>query len=608
LNQLVNTGTFFFRNCDDGTPFVFIQSTDGTIYDPYFDGNISYAPVQGQTVNFDFNPANFGTPCSIAQQAITITCLEIDNTPLPAGDCASNSGEMFFQTCADGNRFFLIRTDDGQILDPYYGPGINFTEFDGQLIEFDYIDAGFPTGCSAADRAVTITCIEEVIPENFTSNIPENFETYDVIYRICRGETLRLENMVRSIQCNGGEPMNQWGKWEGGPLVDNTDHALVNPITTTVYENQINGFFCGVAGPTFGPTETITYLVIVEVSQDCALPNAATETTFDLSGCAGDIVRVPAPSSGTCPLGPPITTNDVIEVITINTNFLEVRLLQAGSFSYGVFEEQDLSGLSCPTANYVYNVSIDNCINSSTPITKVFDYRVCIGEVINILRPNPSNCTDSSIPNSNEVVEVIDMDENFIEVKVLKVGSFTMYNSDETINNENCQLIIHDFSFVTHADCQESNFDSSNIGTQVSFNKATFRAYPNPSEGLLHIPVQGIQDQAQQVRLLDLSGRILQEIVVPASSSMSSNSMDLSNRANTELNVFSVRSVPPCSTPSILSAYFKRHPVFLSLLNSIFLYLGKKTKCRIYEPFPYSFFVQLFFYLLAANKSLPMPL
>jgi len=100
-----NTGTFFFRNCDDGTPFVFIQTADGTIYDPYFDGNISYTPIQGQTVNFDFNPADFDTPCSIAEQAIVINCLEIDNTPLPAGDCANNSGEMFFQTCAKMGRY-----------------------------------------------------------------------------------------------------------------------------------------------------------------------------------------------------------------------------------------------------------------------------------------------------------------------------------------------------------------------------------------------------------------------------------------------------------------------------------------------------------------------
>ena len=547
-----HSGTFFFRNCDDGTPFVFIQSTEGTIYDPYFNGNISYTPVQGQRVNFDFSPTNFNTPCSIAEQAITITCLEIDNTELPAGDCASNRGEMFFQTCADGNRFFLIRTEDGQILDPYYGPGINFTESDGQIVQFDYVAAGFPAGCSSANQAVTITCIEEVIPEEFANDIPENFENYDVIYRICRGETLRLENLVRSIQCNCPDnpqgpcdnlPFNQWGKWEGGPLIDNTDHALVSPTTTTVYENQINGFFCGIQGPTFGPTETVTYLVIVEVSQNCTLPNAALQTTFDVSGCAGDIIRVPAPSvdnilripdpspSPDVCLLDASNTNGVVEILTTDANYLEVRLLQAGSFNYSVFQGPD-DGLSCPIVNYVYNVSIDNCINSSTPITKVFDYRVCIGEVVNILRPTPSDCTQNAIPNSNEIVEVIDMDENSVEVRVLKVGSFTMSNSDEIANNEDCQLIIHDFSFVTHADCQDSNFDSSKISNNTSLNKATFNVYPNPSEGLLNIPVQGLKDQAQQIRLLDLNGRTLQEIVVPANGSISTSSMDLSNQAD----------------------------------------------------------------------------
>jgi len=220
----------------------------------------------------------------------------------------------------------------------------------------------------------------------------------------------------------------------------------------------------------------------------------------------------------------------LIEVITINTNFLEVRLLQAGSFSYGIFEEQDFDGLSCPTAIYNYNVSIDNCINSSTPITKVFDYRVCIGEVVNILRP--SDCANSAIPNSNDIVEVVNVDENFMEVRVLKVGSFTMSNSEETNGNEDCQLIIHDFSFVTHADCEEGNFDSSSISTPTNFNRAAFKAYPNPSKGLLNIPIQGLKDHAQQIRLLDLNGRTLQEIIVPANQSMTTNSMDLSNRAN----------------------------------------------------------------------------
>lgn len=537
-----HTGTFFFRDCDDGTSFFFIQSTDGKIYDPYFEGNANYTPVQGQKINFDFKLTNFNTPCSsVAEQAITITCLELDNTELPAGNCANNRGEMFFQTCADGNRYFLIRTEDGQILDPYYGPGISFSEYDGQRLQFDYVDAGFPTGCSSASKAITITCIEEIIPEGFSNDIPESYESYDIIYRICRGETLRLENTVRSIQCNcpanpqgpcDNFPFNQWGKWEGGPLVDNTDHALVSPTTTTVYENKINGYFCGVAGPTFGPTDKITYLVIVEVSQDCALPSAATETTFDVSGCVGDVVRVPAPSPGTCVLGPPIATNDVVEVLTIDARYLEVRLLQAGSFSYGIFEEQDVNGLSCPTANYVYTVSINNCLIASTPITKVFDYRVCIGEVVNILRPNPGNCSNDAIPNSNDVIEVIDASENFMEVKVLKVGSFTMSNSTETIGNEDCQLIIHDFSFVTHADCQESNFDSSSISNTTSLNKAIFNVYPNPSEGLLHIPVQGIKDQAQQIQLLDLNGRTIQETMVPASQSMSTSSMDLSNIVN----------------------------------------------------------------------------
>lgn len=76
-NDCSNTGTIFFENCDDGREFYFLRTTDGRVYDPYLGTNITYEPVDGQTIKFDFVDANFSSPCSIAEKAINITCLEI---------------------------------------------------------------------------------------------------------------------------------------------------------------------------------------------------------------------------------------------------------------------------------------------------------------------------------------------------------------------------------------------------------------------------------------------------------------------------------------------------------------------------------------------------
>ena len=60
-----NIGTFFFRDCDDGQTFFFIQLEDGTIYDPYFAEGLSFEVNDGQRVKFDFVDADFPTPLSL---------------------------------------------------------------------------------------------------------------------------------------------------------------------------------------------------------------------------------------------------------------------------------------------------------------------------------------------------------------------------------------------------------------------------------------------------------------------------------------------------------------------------------------------------------------
>ncbi len=78
-------------------------------------------------------------------------------------DCEqANIGVIFFQNCDNGQEFFFIETEDGEILDPYFDDGIDFSYYSGQLVMFDYEIPTFDSPCSFS-TAITITCIEEIV-------------------------------------------------------------------------------------------------------------------------------------------------------------------------------------------------------------------------------------------------------------------------------------------------------------------------------------------------------------------------------------------------------------------------------------------------------------
>jgi len=157
-----NSGTIFFRDCDDGQLFYFIETADGIIYDPYFDNTITYEPIDGQKVNFDFVDATFDSPCSIAEKAITITCIEVGENPTEGGDCNAHQGTIIYENCDDGTEFIFVATTQGEIFDLYFAAGIDFLKYPNQQVQFDYILADFESPCSIADAAIIVTCIEEI--------------------------------------------------------------------------------------------------------------------------------------------------------------------------------------------------------------------------------------------------------------------------------------------------------------------------------------------------------------------------------------------------------------------------------------------------------------
>lgn len=73
------SGEIFFENCDDGTLFFFIRGDDGMIYDPYYGEGVEFEEEDSLRVIFGFRPADFATPCSIADQAIILSCVEAED-------------------------------------------------------------------------------------------------------------------------------------------------------------------------------------------------------------------------------------------------------------------------------------------------------------------------------------------------------------------------------------------------------------------------------------------------------------------------------------------------------------------------------------------------
>ena len=68
-------------------------------------------------------------------------------------------GYLFFQDCG-GIEFFVIETDEGELLDPYFADGVQFAYYDGMYVRFSYTNLGIATPCEDA-VTVEIQCIEE---------------------------------------------------------------------------------------------------------------------------------------------------------------------------------------------------------------------------------------------------------------------------------------------------------------------------------------------------------------------------------------------------------------------------------------------------------------
>ncbi len=122
----------------------------------------------------DVNACNFGEEevCDYGNLACPNPCNE-STCIIP--DCEKFTGTIIFEGCG-GNTYRLVKTDDGLIYDPYFHL-VDIDIYEGQRIKFDFEDYDeINTPCTQAEKAITITCIEEI--EGASTECDHIFEEY----------------------------------------------------------------------------------------------------------------------------------------------------------------------------------------------------------------------------------------------------------------------------------------------------------------------------------------------------------------------------------------------------------------------------------------------
>ena len=96
-------GEIVFEACDDGRIFFFAKTEDGRLLDIYFEEGIDFDYYEGQPIQFDYYPATFPSPCSVASEAVIVTCIQ-EITDGPPNDCICIA--LYDPVCGvDGNTY-----------------------------------------------------------------------------------------------------------------------------------------------------------------------------------------------------------------------------------------------------------------------------------------------------------------------------------------------------------------------------------------------------------------------------------------------------------------------------------------------------------------------
>jgi len=251
------------------------------------------------------------------------------------------------------------------------------------------------------------------------SSIPDDFQDYNVIYRICQGETLTIPNPYRDVQCPvtpgcpgicENFPFRQPVEWmssTGEIVTTNTPRpgetfVTFAPTETTIYEGTIPTYRCG-AGPSGPQGNPLKYLVIVEEREDCQEPSETDLTNFVIRACIGEKISIPIPYHPFCSEGFILDDNDIIERINFTNNVMELKVLGSGKVTYSLTNPmvqvgepsstQPKISVSCPIITYQFDIQLmDDCPVIPPQNNAIFDDFPWLNNLV-----DPANCTTESI-------------------------------------------------------------------------------------------------------------------------------------------------------------------------------------------------------------------
>ena len=491
----------------------------------------------------------------------TISCLEVISEP---SNC-QNTGTIFFDNCDDGRIFYFLRMEDGRIFDPYIDESISFNPIDEQRIKFDFVDANFSSPCSIAEKAIILTCVEEIAESNLVNSIPENFQKYDVIFRMCKGDTLKLPWLTRTFVpncpcpsspgvCGPPGPEVQFERWSGSNLSFDriNDKVLLYPTETTSYTTNYPSYTCptirdpnGPAGPVGLPivesTDLLSYLVIVEEDVNCIPSNNSEEIIFDIAACPGDTVLAPIPNPGLCPPGPsPNPVTSVIDILGTNGENIHEFVVKGS----GVVRMETYAGewevgngifVDCPSRTYIYNITCPE--DTGTTTDEIFSEFSWLSDIV-----NPTAC-------NGETINVYQLGD-FKYVYISSATDGLLYFQDGTFYcmdapNYNCRNVYGLSRIIATWNCENLLPESKERRSDQALETSFFTIAPNPTTDRFTIQLPEVSDKDYQVQVIDMLGRIVHQTELPARTTTTT--IDLADYQNgiyyVELRATGIRSV-----------------------------------------------------------------
>ena len=505
------SGTIFFDECDDGTEYFFIETADGRILDPYYEVGIELNHSDGQNVNFDYREAGFQTPCSIAEQAITITCIE-EAEENPEGifeDYPWLEDEIQYNAC-ELSGHYILKFDQGDYSYFYFGfngPG-NFYYEDGSLLCADMedlycIDAYQLTGgeiiwscgdisfiptndCTKFSGTVIVDECDEFIEYFYIETSdglildPTIRTATGVAFEFTEGQNINFDYHVASFQspCYFADQTALISCIEVSECNCTEDY---NPVYDAAGNEYSNSCYANCEGVIYYDEviricegDTISLFPDQPSFQDCAdIPTV--ETTWDFWPCTGPC--------NTLTFSPRQT----------NTYTAVSRLTSCGSIGGGP------SGpLRSETTTFLVVVD-PTCEAGGGPENELFSDYPWLNNTI-----NQTSCSGTSV---NEYDN-----DSYAFLYISTPNSGVLYYEDGTLYCTDSPgldcLQAYSLSNPTATwNCPTLNIGEDNAPTFSS----NLEVFPNPTTGFINISFESNLGEESSIRIYDLLGHVIDE-------------------------------------------------------------------------------------------------